>query len=288
MVWYRSSSSSPSGNPVFHPYKHKVDDQTFHDWLKNYKAANPLYQDFCTQALSGGPGNSQHEQDVTLFHNIFKPFVVSGRKGFYVESGANQWKEFSNTFFFDVCLGWDGLCIEPQSTYIAGLKEHRTCQVLQKCISDKQTTANMNGTGGMAKIATMPGSSGSIECLPLAEMLKNTKGGSRNHIDFWSLDVEGFEMEVLSSINFNAVTVSALLIEDFWISQRNMDRLLTNADTGLVKYLQFPVDSLFIHHEVVPAVTKTKWFPPSWKKNWDWANWFRNDMRKEGKLSNEY
>lgn len=33
------------------------------------------------------------------------------------------------------------------------------------------------------------------------------------HIDFFSLDVEGFEAEVLSTINFNRVTIDVLITE---------------------------------------------------------------------------
>ena len=63
-------------------------------------------------------------QDLFLFRNYFALLTLSGRKGFYVDSGANDARHLSNTFFFDKCLGWEGLCIEPMEQYH---KELRKC-----------------------------------------------------------------------------------------------------------------------------------------------------------------
>jgi hypothetical protein len=58
---------------------------------------------------------SQFGQDLFLFFNIFKYWPQEKRRGFYVDSGANHAIQLSNTYFFDVCLGWydddDGLTL---------------------------------------------------------------------------------------------------------------------------------------------------------------------------------
>jgi hypothetical protein len=48
-----------------------------------------------------------------LFHNYFKHLGAQYR-GVYVDVGSNHPTELSNTAFFDKCLGWRGVCIEPQ------------------------------------------------------------------------------------------------------------------------------------------------------------------------------
>ena len=58
-----------------------------------------------------------------LFDNIFKTYALQNKKGFYIDSGANEWRYNSNTFFYDVCLGWDGLCVEPNINYHGGFTE---------------------------------------------------------------------------------------------------------------------------------------------------------------------
>lgn len=42
---------------------------------------------------------------------------MTGRKGFYVEAGANDPLYLSTSLFFDKCLGWDGLCVEPNEKF---------------------------------------------------------------------------------------------------------------------------------------------------------------------------
>ena len=61
---------------------------------------------------------------------------MSGR-GVYLDIAANHYKRISNTYFFDVCLGWRGLCLEPNPIYHDGLRAHRTCELLPTCASDR-------------------------------------------------------------------------------------------------------------------------------------------------------
>ena len=34
-------------------------------------------------------------------------------RGFYIDIGAFHPFKLSNTVFFDQCLGWEGICVEP-------------------------------------------------------------------------------------------------------------------------------------------------------------------------------
>ena len=49
-----------------------------------------------------------------------------------------------------------------------------------------------------------------VTCVPLSHILKMF---GFVHIDFWSLDVEGGELAVLETFDFNSVTVSVVVIE---------------------------------------------------------------------------
>ena len=62
---------------------------------------------------SGRPGFSQAWQDWLLYRNFF----AGQRTGLYVDIGTNDAVKISNTVFFDVCLGWTGVCYEPQKAY---------------------------------------------------------------------------------------------------------------------------------------------------------------------------
>ena len=60
-----------------------------------------------------------------------------GKTGLYVDSGANHWERLSNTLFYDKCLGWAGICLEPNPIYVSGLKKNRSCKYFPECISDR-------------------------------------------------------------------------------------------------------------------------------------------------------
>eukprot|EP01032_Pedospumella_encystans_P020135 gene20135-22883_t len=117
-------------------------DLQYQKWLLTYKAANPQHQNYCMNVLSGvrERATSQFGQDMFMFFNIFKYWPMQGKKGFYVDSGANDARKLSNSFFFDVCLGWDGLCVEPMEMYHQEIRQLRTCLLVPECISDKEET----------------------------------------------------------------------------------------------------------------------------------------------------
>lgn len=96
-------------------------DRAYESWLSDFKAADPAYQDYCLAVLVNSTKfeeqGGQAGQDIFLFQNLFKYWPQEGRKGFYVEAGANDPRYLSNTLFYDKCLGWEGLCVEPQAQF---------------------------------------------------------------------------------------------------------------------------------------------------------------------------
>jgi hypothetical protein len=96
-------------------------EQGYQQWLSTFKASDPAFQDYCMQVLLNSTRfelqGAQHSQDVFLFRNLYKFWPMQGRKGFYIESGANDPFYLSTSLFFDKCLGWDGLCVEPQAKF---------------------------------------------------------------------------------------------------------------------------------------------------------------------------
>jgi hypothetical protein len=50
------------------------------------------------------------------------------------------------------------------------------------------------------------------------------RAGLPRKVDLWSLDVEGHELTVLGSVDFAQVPVGVLLVEDYSISTRLLDR----------------------------------------------------------------
>lgn len=96
-------------------------EKNYAAWLTTFKAADAAYQDYCTQVLTNSTRfkdkGGQANQDIFLFQNLFKYWPMQGRKGFYVEAGANDPLYLSTSLFFDKCLGWAGLCVEPNQEF---------------------------------------------------------------------------------------------------------------------------------------------------------------------------
>ena len=269
-----------------------VSDREWLSFVENFEPFNTKYKDFCLDKLretmpSGGGAfkrttiGSQFQQDAYLIRNIFASHILSGKPGFYVDSGANHAETLSNTLFFDVCLGWTGICVEPNEIYHKELSERRSCVLVPECIS--KTTSEHHflmhgGSGHVSEEATE--TSSLVTCRTLDEMLRIYAHG-RTDIDLWSLDVEGYEMTILGSVPWGTLNFNAILIETFWLSDRMVDYFLT--ERGFAKVQQMAIDSLYVKLPQLAA-----WRPEFWQEAWEDHLLFRESMRSQGKLNPEY
>jgi len=243
-------------------------------WVKTFVAPKAKHQDFCMKFLTqqNTDGNSQFAQDTFVFFNVFKHWPMRGRKGFYVDSGTNDAVLHSNTYFFDVCLGWPGLCVEPNESYHHGIRTERSCILIPECISDKETTVSFDNLGGGGKIQ---GGSGTTACTTLEKMLKRSVNRNQEVIDFWSLDVEGHEMSVLNSVDFKRISVRALLVEDFFLSLRDLDYLLYKK--GFKKLAPLGIDSLYAPKDLEEPLEF--WYPDNFFKHIEFHQQWRKTKK---------
>ena len=164
-----------------------------------------------------------------IIYDLFKNTTIQGT---YIELGAFDGKEESNTIFFDKCLQWNGLLIEAQTKSYQKVIQNRphavTLSFSPTCKVDNGTTAKMynyplsnNGMEGLAKsyegkeITAVP-------CGPLTPVLQDVFGvaisttatiNNITHISFFSLDVEGAELLVLETIDFNIIQIDVIMVE---------------------------------------------------------------------------
>jgi hypothetical protein len=71
-------------------------------------------------------------EDWWTYANLFRD---RSSPGVYVEVGAGDYLRGSSTFVLDRCLGWSGLCVEPDSNHWAGLQRFRTCKLSPVCVT---------------------------------------------------------------------------------------------------------------------------------------------------------
>ena len=76
------------------------------------------------------------------FQDIFAMLVLQKQKnGFFVEFGATDGIEGSNTYFMEKTLGWSGILAEPGRCWHERLNDNRTAYISHKCVWDKMHLA---------------------------------------------------------------------------------------------------------------------------------------------------
>lgn len=157
------------------------------------------------------------------------------KNGFFIEAGANDGINQSNTLYFEKYKNWRGLLIEPIPELAIKCKQNRPECIVENCAlvssqyQDKTIELRYADlmsviSGGMKSIDE--------EDLHIANGLKiqnisetyniNVRARtlssildehSIKDIDLFSLDVEGFELEVLKGLDFKQYKPKLLLIE---------------------------------------------------------------------------
>jgi FkbM family methyltransferase len=182
------------------------------------------YQDQIGKKKSHDGYYGQRGQDWFLDQKIFK-----GKKiGFFLDVGANDPITLNNTYHFEQ-KGWNGLAFEPQERFRNKWKERRTTECLPDLLGandgeevtfvEYDTDEWHNALSGVEGYLLEKGAN--IDNLPKKRttLIKRKLSSILNekniqHIDFMSLDVEGFEMEVLQGIDFENVHIEAMIIEN--------------------------------------------------------------------------
>ena len=156
------------------------------------------------------------------------------KNGFFVEAGAYDGVNQSNTYYLEKKKGWNGILIEPIPENFSKITENRDCFSFNCALVSenfKNNHININFAGLMSiaesslssKNRSQHISNGlkchnlentykvSVRALTLSDVLKKFNPPS---IDFLSLDVEGYENDVLNGIDFSIHKPNYILVEE--------------------------------------------------------------------------
>ena len=196
-------------------------------------------------------GMSAYKEDMIIFDAFFRN-RNNDDEFFYMEIGGHNGVLESNTRFYDVCLGWEGLLVEPTPRNYERMIKLRPnahhLNVAPSCNTSDvvmfpdhwYTNAVMNEEG-----ATL-----AIHCGPLSYYLEQL---DITHISYWSLDVEGAELSVLQTVDFNAVQIDVImaesenrLVEKEHLAQ-DVRSFLQTKDYILMKSVAVHKSDIFLH-----------------------------------------
>jgi len=191
------------------------------------------YRRRCFRFLTGDAvAFSQGWQDWYAFHNLFSDRLQWG-SGTYLDVGANHPTSTSNTLFFDKCLGWRGVCFEPNTQYHRLIREKRSCTLVPACVLGSASLVVYEGSGqgtrvrvlhnasavhrdasdARRRLPSLNGNDSSVaehQCVVAGETLAEL---GIVKVDFMSIDIEGSEASVLRCWPFHRIAPHAVLME---------------------------------------------------------------------------
>ncbi|MFC1806478.1 FkbM family methyltransferase [Planctomycetota bacterium] len=135
------------------------------------------------------------------------------KDGAYVDIGAGGIPE-SNTYKY-YQMGWHGLLVEPRPDIVDGLRTLRPRDtIVQAAACDADGEVTMHADGNLTRLSPMEADEpGMFRCrgLTMATLLEEFPQFRAVH--FASIDVEGAEERVLSSVDLEAFTPDLLIVE---------------------------------------------------------------------------
>lgn len=145
--------------------------------------------------------------------------------GVFVEAGANDGVEQSNTYYFEKFRGWTGLLVEPEPTLAAACRRNRRARVAQAALVGEEKPGAVVELHFAGLMSTLDGALGDaaatarhvqtgLAVQPEIAATRTVKvpartlsalldeAGIARPVDLLSLDVEGAEAMALRGIDF--------------------------------------------------------------------------------------
>ena len=153
--------------------------------------------------------------------------VLNNKKnGYFLDVGAYDGKESSNTLYLEEELGWTGICVEPEPVAFQKLKS------IRKSICIESAVLNYKGECYFGQDTVTPFPNRIIvKCNTLNNILK--ENNAPKNIDYLSIDIEGSEYTALKDFNFyswniNLITIEHNLYRDGYRNKNQLFELLTS------------------------------------------------------------
>lgn len=163
--------------------------------------------------------------------------------GFFVEFGATNGKDLSNTHLLEKKFGWDGILAEPARIWHPELLSNRSVAIETNCAWNKSdeilTFDEVEKAQELSTIDTFSNCDGhknrrqntkkyKVKTISLYDMLKKHK--APKEIDYLSIDTEGSEYEILSGFDFNEYDIKVITCEHNYgeIREKIFDLLSAN------------------------------------------------------------
>ena len=216
--------------------------------LRPYAAANP--SDVAAQFAAFCGANLMRSR-AQLFQDLFVVLFLRGkRNGFFVEFGATNGTDLSNTLLLEREFQWNGILAEPARCWHLALKTSRRAAIDTRCIwSETGATLEFKETelqdlstlsslvdrdfnrGGRLK-----GTFYAVETISLNDLLK--VHNSPREIDYLSIDTEGSELAILQAFDFSPYDIKIITVEHNFCEPDRQEINLLLTGRGFVRLFE--------------------------------------------------
>ena len=187
------------------------------------------------------------------------------RTGYFVEVGANEPRERSQTFHLEQA-GWTGVLVEPQPPLADMLRAQRTAKVFAVACSAPQNAGRMlpfHVAGPLSSLnreSMAPGAAPEavieVPIRTLDSIL--AEAGAPEQFDFLSIDVEGHELEVLRGFTLARWRPQLILLEDH-VADLAKHRYLEAAGYRLIR--RYENNGWYVPHKAAGRI--------AWPDRWE-------------------
>ncbi|MDF1757553.1 MAG: FkbM family methyltransferase [Legionellaceae bacterium] len=220
-----------------------------------------------------------HQSKAQLFQDIFVLFILNQKLGgTFLEFGATDGVELSNSFMLEKHYGWRGVLAEPSPQWHKKLKSNRPkTQIIKDCIyseTDKILDFFISDIGVLSTLAefkesdklSMTSNSNArnksgynvkVSTVSLNDVFVNYFNSQP--IDYMSVDTEGSELVILDSFDFHRFGPKVLTVEhNFSDNESKLDKLLEQNNYERVFKMHSQFDGWYVKKSCLKLAGSTK------------------------------
>ena len=168
------------------------------------------------------------------------------KNGFFVEFGATNGKDLSNTYILEKHFNWSGILAEPAKKWHKELNLNRNCKIETDCVWSASGNTLQFVEAKSAELSTVSKFEKSdihanvrikkrkynVRTISLVDLLVRHKAPQQ--IEYLSIDTEGSEYEILKDFDFSNYLIGVITCEhNFGVNREKIRELL--ASNGFVQ-----------------------------------------------------
>jgi FkbM family methyltransferase len=223
-----------------------------------------------THLDNGGTSNGSRAMNNDFTSHLGQDAWVAGvfrhkRSGYFLDFGALDGQLTSNSFYLEKCLGWSGICVEPNPGSYAALCKSRNCITANVALwPESRQSLRFLDAHGLSCFAHLVDDDSNaktrreitrqeinVDTLNPTELLD--RFAAPHLIEYMSLDVEGAEMDVLGALDLDKYKIALMTIEHSENAERKAALIEYLAKFGY-EFINCYYDAYFFNRSILSAI----------------------------------